>query len=40
MGADVKGVSISERDGLARSVQVRLNRHAKEIGADPNRPKV
>jgi dihydrodipicolinate synthase/N-acetylneuraminate lyase len=25
-----------ERDGLARSVQVRLARHAKEIGADPN----
>ena len=25
-----------ERDGLARSVQVRLVRHAKEIGVDPN----
>ncbi|QJR15374.1 nucleotidyl transferase AbiEii/AbiGii toxin family protein [Usitatibacter palustris] len=25
-----------ERDGLARSVQVRLARHAKEIGVDPN----
>ncbi len=25
-----------ERDGLARSVQVKLTRHAKEIGADPN----
>jgi len=25
-----------ERDGLARSVQVRLTRHAKEIGADSN----
>lgn len=26
----------SERDGLARSVQVRLARHAREIGVDPN----
>lgn len=26
----------SARDGLARSVQVRLARHAKEIGVDPN----
>lgn len=26
----------SERDGLARSVQVRLARHAKTIGVDPN----
>lgn len=26
----------SERDGLARSVQVRLARHAKDIGVDPN----
>jgi hypothetical protein len=26
----------SDRDGLARSVQVRLARHAKEIGVDPN----
>jgi predicted nucleotidyltransferase component of viral defense system len=26
----------SVRDGLARSVQVRLTRHAKEIGVDPN----
>lgn len=25
-----------ERDGLARSVQVRLARHAREIGVDPN----
>jgi hypothetical protein len=25
-----------ERDGLVRSVQVRLARHAKEIGVDPN----
>ena len=25
-----------ERDGLARSVQVRLARHAKKIDADPN----
>jgi len=25
-----------DRDGLARSVQVKLARHAKEIGADPN----
>ncbi len=24
------------RDGLARSVQVRLERHAKAIGVDPN----
>jgi hypothetical protein len=27
---------VNERDGLARSVQVRLARHAKEIGVDPN----
>ncbi len=27
---------IGERDGLARSVQVRLARHAKMIGVDPN----
>ena len=26
----------SERDGLARSVQVQLSRHAKAIGVDPN----
>lgn len=26
----------AEREGLARSVQVRLARHAKEIGVDPN----
>ena len=26
----------SARDGLARSVQVRLARHAKAVGADPN----
>lgn len=26
----------SDRDGLARSVQVRLSRHAKAIGTDPN----
>ena len=26
----------SPRDGLARSVQVRLVRHAKAVGADPN----
>lgn len=26
----------SDRDGLARSVQVRLARHAKQIGVDPN----
>jgi predicted nucleotidyltransferase component of viral defense system len=26
----------SERDGMARSVQVRLARHAKSIGVDPN----
>lgn len=26
----------AERDGLARSVQVRLARHAREIGVDPN----
>ena len=25
-----------ERDGLARSVQVRLARHAKAIGVDPD----
>ncbi len=28
---------IPARDGLARSVQVRLARHAREIGVDPNR---
>jgi predicted nucleotidyltransferase component of viral defense system len=28
--------SNTSRDGLARSIQVRLARHAKEIGADPN----
>lgn len=27
---------MSERDGLARSVQTRLARHAREIGSDPN----
>jgi predicted nucleotidyltransferase component of viral defense system len=27
---------MSERDGLARSVQVRLSQHAKAIGVDPN----
>jgi len=27
---------IPARDGLARSVQVRLARHAREIGVDPN----
>lgn len=26
----------SERDGLARSLQTRLARHAKAIGVDPN----
>lgn len=26
----------SERDGLARSLQTRLARHAREIGVDPN----
>ena len=26
----------SPRDGLARSVQVRLTRHAKAVGLDPN----
>lgn len=26
----------SKRDGLARSVQVRLSRHARSIGVDPN----
>lgn len=28
----------SERDGLARSLQTRLARHAKEIGVEPNLP--
>lgn len=26
----------SERDGLARSLQTRLARHARAIGVDPN----
>ncbi len=26
----------TEREGLARSLQTRLARHAKEIGVDPN----